>query len=300
VRFVLLYLYLHVYLALQPKSNNSKEDDVAEFAQQDFKPSLSDELQDAFDHDPSIEPVNTPIWREVIWPTEWLRLRTSGVYYGINIPKGKQQPVLLVPGFMSSDVVMLELHRWLKRIGYDAHLSRIVFNTDCPNQTGQELISRIKSIHKESGQKVTLIGHSLGGMLSKYIAQVEPELVDGVITLGSPFASLVKAHPSVVGIWDKLKKSSSGLIGRNLRPSCATGYCTCGFVKSMIMPQQVDVPQFAVYSKKDGVADWESCMEDDPSANTEVNSTHIGMIVHPEVYRVIAQRLAQVTEGRSA
>ncbi|MFT4825032.1 MAG: triacylglycerol lipase [Pseudohongiellaceae bacterium] len=266
---------------------------MAEYAQQDFKPSLADELQDAFDHDPSVERVNTPIWREVIWPTEWLRLRTSAVYFGIDIPKGKQQPVMLVPGFMSSDLTMLELQRWLKRIGYDAHLSRIVFNTDCPNQTARELISRIKSIHKKTGQKVSLIGHSLGGMLSKSIAQTEPELVDRVITLGSPFASLVKAHPSVVGIWEHLKNSSSGLIGRNLKPSCATGYCTCGFVKSMLMPQDVDVPQFAVYSKKDGVADWQSCIEDDPSANTEVNSTHIGMIFHPEVYRVIAQRLAQ-------
>jgi phosphoribosylanthranilate isomerase len=34
-------------------------------------------------------------------------------------------------------------------------------------------------------------------------------------------------------------------------------------------------------------------MEDDASANSEVNCTHIGMIFHPEVYRVVANRLAQ-------
>lgn len=268
---------------------------MAEYAQQDYQPKLTDELNDAFDHDPSVELVSTPLWREVIWPTEWLRLRTSPVYFGINIPRGKQQPVMLVPGFMSSDITMLELQRWLNRIGYDAHLSGIVFNTDCPNKTAQELIARIKTIHKKTGQKVYLIGHSLGGMLSKSIAQAEPEMIDRVITLGSPFASLVKAHPSVLGIWDHLKNVSSGLVGRNLKPSCATGYCTCGFVKSMLMPEQVGVPQFAVYSKKDGVTDWESCIEDDPRANTEVKSTHIGMIFHPEVYRVIARRLAQKT-----
>lgn len=266
---------------------------MAEYAQQDVNSGLSDQLQDAFEHDPSVEHVNTPLWREVIWPSEWLRLRTSPVYFGVNIPKGKQQPVMLVPGFMSSDLTMLELQRWLKRIGYDAYLSRIVFNTDCPNQTAQELISRIKLIHNETGQKVNLIGHSLGGMLSKSIAQQEPSLVDRVITLGSPFASLVKAHPSVVGIWEHLKNSSSGLVGRNLKPSCATGHCTCSFVKSMLQPQQVDVPQYAVYSKTDGVADWQSCIEDDPQNNTEVKSTHIGMIFHPDVYRVIARRLNQ-------
>ena len=266
---------------------------MAEYSQEDFTPSLFDELQDAFEHDPSIEHVNTPLWREVIWPSEWIRLRASGVYYGFGVPHGQQSPVMLVPGFMSGDIIMLEMQRWLRRIGYDAHLSGIVWNTDCPDQTAQQLIHRIKSIHKKTGEKVSLVGHSLGGMLSKYIVQAEPELVDRVITLGSPFASLVKAHPSVVGIWEKLKNSRSGLIGRNLKPSCATGYCTCGFVESMIQPEAVQPPQFAIYSRKDGVADWRSCMEEDPSANTEVNCTHIGMIVHPEVYRVVANRLAQ-------
>jgi pimeloyl-ACP methyl ester carboxylesterase len=273
-------------------------DDVTEYAQEDFNPgSFEEELQDAYEHDPSIEHVNTPIWREAIWPTDWLRLRASAVYYGVGVPRGNDQPVMLVPGFMSSDITMLELQRWLLRTGYDAHLSRIVWNTDCPDKTAKQLIARIKTIHNKTGQQVALIGHSLGGMLSKYIVQVEPELVDRVITLGSPFASLVKAHPSVVGIWDKLKNSQSGLIGRNLKPSCATGYCTCGFVKSMIMPEQVVTPQFAVYSKKDGVADWRSCIEEDPSANNEVNSTHIGMIMNPEVYRVIAKRLSQDRES---
>jgi poly(3-hydroxyalkanoate) synthetase len=61
----------------------------------------------------------------------------------------------------------------------------------------------------------------------------------------------------------------------------------------MIQPEEVAPPQFAIYSRKDGVADWQSCMEDDASANSEVNCTHIGMIFHPEVYRVVANRLAQ-------
>lgn len=266
---------------------------MAEYSQEQFESKLAEELHDAFEHDPSIEHTNTPLWREVIWPGEWMRLLTSGVFYGIGIPRGEQQPVMLVPGFMSGDITMLEMQRWLRRIGYDAYVSGIVWNTDCPDQTARHLTARLKSIHQKTGRKVSLVGHSLGGMLSKHIVQAEPTLIDRVITLGSPFASLVKAHPSVVGIWDKLKNARSGLIGRNLKASCATGYCTCGFVKSMIQPKEVAPPQFAVYSRKDGVADWQSCMEDDASANSEVNCTHIGMIFHPEVYRVVANRLAQ-------
>jgi hypothetical protein len=61
----------------------------------------------------------------------------------------------------------------------------------------------------------------------------------------------------------------------------------------MIQPQPRPVAQFAVYSKTDGVADWSSCIEEDSRHNTEVKCTHIGMVFHPDVYRVIARRLAQ-------
>lgn len=258
------------------------------------------ELNDALDHDPSVEHVNTPLWREAFWPAEWLLLRASPVFCGIGVPRGNKEPVMLVPGFMSGDLLMLEMQRWLRRIGYDAYLSGIVWNTDCPDRTADQLMARIRTIHHKTGQKVSLVGHSLGGMLSKHIVQKMPELVDRVITLGSPFASMVKAHPSVVGIWDKLKNAKGSLVGRNLKPSCATGYCTCGFVRSMIIPQQVEPPQYAIYSRRDGVADWRSCMEDNPADNTEVNCTHIGMVVHPEVYRVVAQRLARSSEAEGA
>ena len=52
-------------------------------------------------------------------------------------------------------------------------------------------------------------------------------------------------------------------------------------------------PQFAIYSKLDGVADWESCIEEDAKMNTEVSCTHIGMIVNHSVYRAVAARLSQ-------
>ncbi len=265
---------------------------MTQYSEEEYQANLFEHLKSAFDHDPGVEHAKTPLWREVIWPADWLKLRTSGVYYGIGVTRGNKEPVLLIPGFMSSDLHLLEMHRWLRRMGYDSHLSGIVWNTDCPDETAKQLISRVRSIVAKTGQKVRLVGHSLGGMISKYIVQSEPDLIDRVITLGSPFGSLVKAHPSVIGIWDKLKDNRSGLVGRNLKPSCATGHCTCGFVRSIMQPKKVHPPQFAVFSKNDGVADWRSCIEEDERMNTEVDCTHVGMIVHPGVYRAVAKRLA--------
>ena len=143
-----------------------------------------------------------------------------------------------------------------------------------------------------------LIGHSLGGMLAKSLVQDHPDLIDRIITLGSPFRSMVKAHPAVVGIWDQLKRAQGGLIGRNLHASCGTGHCLCGFVRNMLDPKpRQQVAQFAVYSRTDGVAEWSSCIEEEARNNTEVQCTHIGMVFHPEVYRAIARRLAQPLAG---
>lgn len=269
---------------------------MANFFDQRLEFDSLDQFKDAFDHDPGVEHVLTPLWREVIWPTEWIRLRFSSAYFGANLPRGNGEPVLLVPGFMAGDFLMLEMHRWLQRIGYDASLSGIVWNTDCPDATAKQLMERVRNIHQRTGKKVRLVGHSLGGMLSKYLVQQEPDLIDRVITMGSPFQSLVKAHPAVVGIWEKLKLNQSDTIGKNLKPSCATGFCTCGFVQSILNPTPVKPPQFAIYSKLDGVADWASCMEDDVKMNTEVSCTHIGMIVNHSVYRAVANRLAQELE----
>ncbi len=250
-----------------------------------------------FEHDDAIEHALTPLWREARWGLEWARLRWSPTFYGVGVPRGRGQPVLLIPGFMSGDILMLEMHRWLKRIGYRSSLSRITWNNDCPNRTAGKLTHRIRMLADKTGSKISLVGHSLGGMLARSIVQDAPDYVDRVISLGSPFRSLVKAHPAVIGIWDKLKINQGGLIGRNLHASCGTGHCTCGFVRNMSMPRGVDVPQFAVYSRLDGVADWRSCINDDPTTNDEVSCTHIGMVFSAPVYRAVAARLAQDTQA---
>lgn len=253
---------------------------------------LSEFEQDLL-HDDAVELTLTPLWREARWGLEWLRLRWTPVYYGHGVPRGRGQPVLLIPGFMSGDLMMLEMHRWLRRIGYRSSLSRIAWNNDCPDRTARTLANRVRVLAESGSQRVSLIGHSLGGMLAKSIAQEVPEAVDRVITLGSPFRALVKAHPAIVGIWDKLKLAQGGLVGRNLRSACGTGHCTCDFVRNMNRPRAIAPLQFAVYSRKDGVADWSSCMEDDPACNTEVACSHIGMVFDSHTYRAVAARLAQ-------
>ena len=256
-------------------------------------PDVEGDFDNPFAYDPAVELTLTPLWREFACGLDWMRLRLSPVFYGAGVPRGHGEPVLLVPGFMAGDLLMLELHRWLQRIGYRSYLANIPWNNDCPDRTVRKLSHRLSQISEDCGRRVRVVGHSLGGMMAKSLVQDYPDLLDRVITLGSPFRSMVKAHPAVVGIWDQLKAAQGGLIGRNLHASCGTGHCLCGFVRNILNPQPRQVAQFAIYSRHDGVAEWSSCIEEDPNLNTEVRSTHIGMVFNPDVFRAVGKRLAQ-------
>lgn len=249
-----------------------------------------------FTEDPSIQAVDTPLWRESLFGFDWLALHASPVYYGCGVERGQGEPVVVVPGFLASDISLTELYGWLARIGYRPYFSHIGRNADCPNHVSALLLDTIRQAYTETGQRVRIIGHSLGGMLARGVALDHPELVSVVISMGSPFRDAVRAHPAIIAATSALRAGgrSSGGVGRHIKPSCFSGHCTCDFVKNMLAPDPYrGVAHYAIYSRNDGVVDWESCIEDEPELNDEVNCTHVGMAFHPGVYRVLASRLRQ-------
>ena len=48
----------------------------------------------------------------------------------------------------------------------------------------------------------------------------------------------------------------------------------------------------SVYSRKDGVVDWHSCL-DHGAEHLEIRSSHCGMAVNPDAYRIIADSLKE-------
>jgi pimeloyl-ACP methyl ester carboxylesterase len=228
------------------------------------------------------------IWREASWPAEWLALRTSAVFQGFGIPHGDGSPVLVVPGFMSGDTVMYEMFRWLGRIGYRPYLSGISVNASCPGQTSARLGKIVDRAHRETGQRVRIVGHSLGGLLGRHVALGQPEQVAQVIYLGSPIRS-VQAHPAVVATAGLISGVRSLLGGGD---SCFTDACGCGLAKDAERPLPRTVEHAAIYTQTDGVVDWHSARERDWRRNFEVGGTHVGLVWNPRAYKVLANLLA--------
>jgi pimeloyl-ACP methyl ester carboxylesterase len=247
------------------------------------------------------EPTSRPIWLEALFPLDWVALHISPVYYGLGVPLGHGEPVVLVPGFLGSDRYLTEFYLWLRRIRYTPYFSQIGRNVDCPELLTQRLLLTVERAYEETSQPVSIIGHSLGGLLARATAHRAPALVKQVITMGSPFRS-VRAHPLVLSAANFVRVNivRERRQRREVTNTCYTPECSCGFVTTLKQDAEANGQQSgtfarsAIFSKCDGIVDWRSCVEDEDALNREVTSTHIGMAFSPDVYRTVANLLAGV------
>jgi len=139
---------------------------------------------------------------------------------------------------------------------------------------------------------VHLIGHSLGGIISRAIAAQRPVDIASVITLGAPFRGTV-AHCGILGAAEVVRRRILEEHGSEVLPECYTGHCTSDFLDSLRQTMPASVAETAIYSESDGVVDWRYCKTDRPEADFQVSGTHIGMVFNPSAYSIIAERLAQ-------
>ena len=238
------------------------------------------------------ESVELPIWQELLAGMEMLYLRISPAYWGFGIPHGDGSAVVVIPGFLGTDLYLTEFRMWLGRIGYRPYVSGVGWNAECPNLLIRyRLEQTIQKAYQSTGRKVHLIGHSLGGVLARAAASQMPDRVASVITLGSPFRG-VAIHPSVLRLAELVRGQILERHGEGVLPDCYTGACTCDFLESLDRSLPRSVAQTAIYTKTDGIVDWRVCRTGRPTFDFEVSGTHIGLVFNPMVYDLVARRLA--------
>lgn len=199
-----------------------------------------------------------------------------------SAPRGDGHPVLVLPGFMTSDTSTRVLRRFLRTTGHDAHTWNLGRNLGprAIGHDGEHLVARLREIHDATGQTISLVGWSLGGVMARLLARKAPDAVRQVITLGSPFAG----SPRTTKVW-KLYELMSGTKIDDAQ--------TRAHMADVSAPPSV--PCTAIFSKTDGVVAWQSCREVETAIaeNIEVRGSHIGLGVNPSVLYAIADRLAQ-------
>jgi len=233
-----------------------------------------------------------PIWREGSVALEHASLRRSDVLRGEGVTRGDGAPVLLIPGFMAGDPSLTTMARWLTRMGYRPCRARMRINVDCTSRALERLEEELEGQFERHGRKVTIVGQSRGGIMARILAVRRPDLVEGIVCLGSPLTDQLAVHPLV-----RAQVTAVGVLGSLGVPGlfaygCGFGDC-CEEAREQATraPFPAGVGFVSVYSKRDGIVDWRACL--DPAAKQiEVDASHLGMALNAQVYEVVGKALA--------
>jgi pimeloyl-ACP methyl ester carboxylesterase len=218
-------------------------------------------------------------------------LRRSPVYDGLGVPPGGRRPVLLIPGFMAGDLSLGTMSSWLRRAGYCTHRTGIRANFACSEEACTRLEARLEHMAERHGERVIVIGQSRGGVLAKALAARRPELVEGIVTLGSPTMGQLDVHPLVLAQVGLVSALGTARVPGMFSVSCLRGKCCSRFRAALEGPFPDDVGYFAVYSKSDGIVQWRSCVDPAADACIEVAASHCGMGVNAQAFLAVAGAL---------
>lgn len=238
-----------------------------------------------------------PIWRETLIGLEAAGLVRSPVFRGAGVERGEGDPVLLIPGFMAGDGSLGVMAQWLRAMDYRTKSAGIRMNVDCSEALAGALEERLERLADKSGSRVAIIGQSRGGILGKVLAARRPDLVSGLVTLGSPTVNMLAGHPLLLAQIGLMGALGTVKVPGVLTPNCLRGECCGPFRESLEGPFPQDVSFTAIFSRKDGIVNWRACVDPAADEHVEVVSTHIGMAVHAPTYRIIANALARFREG---
>ncbi len=137
----------------------------------------------------------------------------------------------------------------------------------------------LRRIHDQTGRKVSLVGWSLGGVYARDLALQMPDMVRAVITLGSPFASDIRATNAT--------RLYEALSGEKADDNPEIREAIAG---------DLPVPATSIYSRTDGIVNWHTTQlrPSETAENIEVYfASHIGLGVNPAALWAVADRLAQ-------
>jgi triacylglycerol lipase len=232
-----------------------------------------------------------PLWRESRFGLELAALRHSPVYRGEGVPEGEGRPVMLIPGFLAGDGTLGTMTHWLRTSGYHTRRAGIRANVGCSEDACARLERRLEGFAEACGEKVSIVGQSRGGIFARALAVRRPDLVAGIVTLGSPTVSQLSVHPLVLAHVGIVSALGTAHFPGFFTWRCLRGDCCDGFRQAITGPFPEEIPYVAMYSRSDGIVDWRACL--DPAAEqVEVRASHCGMSVNPAVYRELSFALS--------
>lgn len=205
-------------------------------------------------------------------------------------PRGDGRPALLIPGFLVGDATLGRMAQWLRLGGWETVRSGMHANVNCLHDAVPVLEARLEAAVEATGRRALVIGHSRGGTFGRALAARRPDLIETLITLGSPVLNqmaLSKTNRALVHAVGTL--GSLGVPGM-FSYRCMRGACDAEPKIDVSAPVSAEVRYLSLYSRTDSVVSWQACLDADAD-HVEIAATHDGMTVSAHVWARIAELL---------
>jgi pimeloyl-ACP methyl ester carboxylesterase len=199
--------------------------------------------------------------------------------HALAASRGRNQPVLLLPGFNAGDASLWMLRGFLLRLGWGARGWGLGVNRGDVRALLPKVIELADGIAQRRGQRVRLVGWSLGGLLAREVARDRPDLVAQVITMGTP----VVGGPKYTALARLFRRLGHDLDA--IEAECAER-----------ARRPIEAPIVAIYSRRDRMVAWQACIDHASLLveHVEVASTHAGLGLDLRVWLIVADRLARL------
>lgn len=194
----------------------------------------------------------------------------------LALPKSADpRVVILLPGFFTHPLRMRYMAQQLERAGHKVKRWGMGMNLGPTEENFDILSRRVQQVHRRYGQKVVLVGWSLGGIFAREMAKRHPEAVAKVITMGSPFSH----SPYSNNVWRLYQ--------------LITGHSVETPPVQADLSQKPPVETVALWSPRDGVVSPRSACgrAGERDRAIALRCTHMGFADAPEVIRTVAQEL---------
>jgi len=199
-----------------------------------------------------------------------------------KLPRGDGHGVMVFPGFMGDDPYNQSLVDFLNGLGYRASGWQMGRNLGPESFSRDELQAKLERLGRAGNGRISLIGHSLGGIYAREIARTDPEGIRQVISLGSPFAE------------GRDQGSHANRLYQRLNPEDKTDPEVTA--RQSELGNAPPVPTTSIYTKGDGVVNWRTAIQKPThgeTQNIEVVGSHCGLTLNPLVWYLLANRLRQ-------
>ena len=189
------------------------------------------------------------------------------------LPDGDGQVVLVLPGFLTGDMITRPLRQFLEDHGFRTFGWEHGLNLGPTTSALAHLRTRVQELFELNGGPISLIGISLGGLLARDLVYDCPDRIRHVVTMASPF------RLPTASTFEVLVRLCGPLYDPELQ------------VERLAEP--LPVASTAFFTRDDGVVAWESCRSDDADCmNIEVTGHHMTICRNPAVLAHLVERLA--------